>query len=204
MKTSDAATRRGFESHSLRQKSAAWITAADFPVNEVKTAMRKVIIIGCPGSGKTTFSRHLARITGLPLYHLDSIWHKLDRTNISKEDFVRRVEEIMTGDQWILDGNYGGTMETRLRRCDTVFLLDYPLEICLQGVRDRIGKPRPEMPWIEEEMDPEFRAFIESFPQTKLPHIYALLRRYGDGRQVIVFKSRGEADVFLKRLENVT
>ena len=164
--------------------------------------MRKVIIIGCPGSGKTTFSRHLARITGLPLYHLDSIWHKLDRTTISKEDFVRRVEEIMTGDQWILDGNYGGTMETRLRRCDTVFLLDYPLETCLQGVRDRIGKPRPEMPWIEEEMDPEFRAFIESFPQTKLPHIYALLRRYGDGRQGIVFKSGEEADVFLKRLED--
>ena len=80
--------------------------------------MRKVIIIGCPGSGKTTFSRRLARITGLPLYHLDSIWHKLNRTNISKEDFVRRVEEIMTGDQWILDGNYGGTMETpRILSC---------------------------------------------------------------------------------------
>ena len=163
--------------------------------------MRKVIVIGCPGSGKTTFSRHLAQRTGLPLYHLDSIWHKPDRTTISEDAFVRKLEGIMAGDTWILDGNFGRTMETRLRRCDTVFLLDYPLETCLQGIRDRIGKPRPEMPWIETEVDPEFRAFIESFPQTRLPRIYALLRQYGDGRQITVFKSREQADAFLNQME---
>ena len=166
-----------------------------------RTKMRKVLVIGCPGAGKTTFSRRLAAVTGLPLCHLDSIWHKPDKTNISEEAFVRRLEEIMAGDAWILDGNFGRTMEMRLRRCDTVFLLDYPGELCLQGVQDRIGKPRPEMPWIETEMDPEFRAFIESFPQTELPRIYALLKQYGDGRAITVFRSREQADVFLNQME---
>ena len=67
--------------------------------------MQKVMIIGCPGSGKSTFARRLRDLTGLPLYYLDMLWHKPDRTNITKEEFDARLIEITGRDRWIIDGN---------------------------------------------------------------------------------------------------
>ena len=73
--------------------------------------MEKVIIIGCPGSGKSTFGRKLERITGLPLYHLDMMFWNEDRTTVPKELFIERLQETMSNSKWIIDGNYGGSME---------------------------------------------------------------------------------------------
>ena len=122
--------------------------------------MKRVIVIGCPGSGKTTFAEKLNKITGLPLYHLDAIWHKPDKTHIPREEFDQRISEIFATDEWIIDGNYGRTVEMRLKECDTVFLFDLPTEVCLQGACERLGKGRYDMPWIEKELDPEFEGFI--------------------------------------------
>ena len=108
--------------------------------------MKKVMVIGCPGAGKSTFARKLQELTGLPLYYLDMIWHKPDRTNISREEFDRRIHEIVSQDAWIIDGNYNRTLELRMRECDTVFFLDYPLEVCLEGAASRIGKERVDIP----------------------------------------------------------
>lgn len=88
--------------------------------------MQKIIIIGSPGSGKSTFSRKLRDVTGLPLFYLDMLWHLPDRTNVSREEFDRRLSEILSGEKWIIDGNYQRTLELRLRECDTVFLFDLP------------------------------------------------------------------------------
>lgn len=159
--------------------------------------MNKAIIIGCPGSGKTTFAEKLNKVTGLPLYHLDAIWHKPDKTHIPREDFDKRITEIFDTDQWIIDGNYKRTIEMRLRQCDTVFLFDLPTEVCLQGATERIGKGRYDLPWIETELDPEFKQFIEEFHKTTLPYIYELLDRYKKEKQVIIFKSREEADNYI-------
>ena len=112
--------------------------------------MKKVMVIGCPGAGKSTFARKLQELTGLPLYYLDMIWHKPDRTNISREEFDQRIREIVSQDAWIIDGNYNRTLELRMRECDTVFFLDYPLEVCLEGAASRIGKERVDIPWKEE------------------------------------------------------
>lgn len=101
---------------------------------------QKIIIIGSPGSGKSTFARKLRDKTGLPLYYLDMLWHKPDRTTISREEFDARLEEIFTTDKWIIDGNYQRTLERRLQVCDTVFLLDFPLEQCLAGAMERVGR----------------------------------------------------------------
>ena len=90
--------------------------------------MKRVLVIGSPGAGKSTFARNLRDKTGLPLYHLDNIWHKPDRTTISREEFDERLAAILAKDSWIIDGNYSRTLELRLQYCDTVFLLDYPLE----------------------------------------------------------------------------
>lgn len=161
--------------------------------------MKKVIVIGCPGSGKTTFAIKLSEATSLPLYHLDAIWHKPDKTHIPREEFDERIGKIFKEDRWIIDGNYKRTIELRFRECDTVFLFDLPTEICLQGATDRIGKARYDMPWIETELDEEFRKFIEEFPRDTLPYIYELLERYKDEKQIVVFTSRDEADEYLKQ-----
>ena len=158
--------------------------------------MEKVIVIGCPGGGKSTFARKLRERTGLPLYYLDMLWHKPDGTNIAREEFDSRLEELVKGERWIIDGNYLRTLEMRLKACDTVFLLDYPLEVCLAGARERIGKQREDMPWVEWEFDEEFRRWIIDFPRDQLPQIYELLGKYPE-KNVILFRRREEAEDYL-------
>jgi len=165
--------------------------------------MNKVIIIGCPGSGKTTFAEKLHKCTGLPLYYLDAIWHKPDKTHISREDFDKRMSEIFCEKKWIIDGNYKRTIEVRLKECDTVFLFDLPMEICLQGATERIGKGRYDLPWLEKELDPKFKKFIEEFSEKTLPNIYELIDKYKAEKQVIVFNSREEVDEYINRTYNL-
>lgn len=163
--------------------------------------MKKVIVIGCPGSGKTTFAEKLHKCTDLPLYYLDAIWHKPDKTHIPREEFDKRISEIFATDKWIIDGNYKRTIEMRLRECDTVFLFDLPTDICLKGATERIGKGRYDLPWIETELDPEFRHFIEDFPTDTLPYIYKLLEEYKKDKKIIIFHSRKQADDFIEGLK---
>lgn len=158
--------------------------------------MKKIVVIGCPGAGKSTFARRLKEMTGLPLYYLDQIWHKADRTTVSKEEFDAKLREIIQQDSWIIDGNYLRTMECRLDACDTVFFLDYPLEICLEGAKARIGTVREDMPWVETEFDEEFRQWILDFPKDQIPVIYELLKKYETEKEIIIFKSRDEAEKF--------
>lgn len=159
--------------------------------------MLKVIVIGCPGAGKSTFARKLSNKTGIPLHYLDMLWHKPNRTNISREAFDTQLSKIIQTDTWIIDGNYQRTLEARLKECDTVFLLDLPLEACLLGAESRIGKRREDLPWIETEFDEEFRQWIIDFPKTQSPEIYELLRKYQNNRNIIIFRSRKEADDYL-------
>ena len=160
--------------------------------------MKKVIIIGCPGSGKTTFAEKLRDKTGLPLYYLDAIWHKPDRTHISREDFDSRLTEILAEDEWIIDGNYSRTIDVRLKECDTVFLFDLTTDVCLQGATERLGRERYDMPWIAKELDPEFKCEIERFSIDVLPEIYNLLEKHGQNKNVVVFKTREETDALLR------
>ena len=158
--------------------------------------MKKVIVIGCPGSGKSTFSRALHRKTGLPLYHLDMMYWNADKTTVDKGIFRERLSAVIERDEWIIDGNYGSTMEMRLAACDTVVFLDYPLKVCLDGISARRGKPRSDMPWIEIEEDAKFIEFIKSYNEQQKPKVLELLEKYSD-KNIIIFKSREQAESFL-------
>ena len=164
--------------------------------------MRRVIVIGSPGSGKSRFSRALHQATGLPLVHLDLLYWNADQTVVPRSVFLERLQEALSQDAWIIDGNYASTMEMRLQNADTVFWLDYSTEVCLAGLRERRGKPRPDMPWVESadgEGDAEFWEYVKHFRETNRPATLALLARYPE-KNVIIFQDRQETDAFLKRL----
>ena len=158
--------------------------------------MKRVLVIGCPGSGKSTFARKLQQKTKLPLYYLDMLWHKSDKTNVTREEFDESLAEILNRDEWIIDGNYSRTMDARLQKCDTVFLFDLPTEVCISGVEARIGTKREDMPWVEQEFDPEFKQFILDFKTERLPRLYELLNANPD-KKIHIFKSRISADEFI-------
>ena len=161
--------------------------------------MNRVIIIGCPGSGKSTFARALQSKTNLPLIYLDMLFWNADRTTVSQEVFDQRLEKAMDGECWIIDGNYSRTMEKRITACDTVFFLDYPTEVCLASIKNRRGQARPDMPWIEREDDAdyeEFLTFVTDFKKDRRPQILDLLTKYPD-KTLHHFTSREQAQHYL-------
>ena len=158
----------------------------------------RILVIGSPGAGKSTFSRKLRDKTRLPLYYLDMIYHNPDRTTVSREVFDEKLSHILELDHWIIDGNYQRKLPLRLDRCTDIFLFDLPVEQCLQGAEARIGQAREDMPWIENEFDPEFRQYILDFQKDQIPGIYDLIEKYKGSRAITVFHSREEADGWIK------
>ena len=160
--------------------------------------MKKIIIIGCPGSGKSTLARALHKKTGIYICHLDMLYWNADKTTVEKEVFLERLSEAMKRGEWIIDGNFSSTMDMRMAACDTVIFLDYPLEVCLNGIKERRGKPRSDMPWIETEEDAEFIEFINNYNKQQKPKVLELLEKYSD-KNIIVLSSREQADAILNK-----
>lgn len=163
--------------------------------------MKKVMIIGSPGSGKSTFARKLRDKTGLPLFYLDMIKHRADRTVISSEEFDSKLKEVLIKEEWIIDGNYQRTLEMRMKECDTIILFDLPTKVCVEGAKARIGTKREDLPWVETEetLEDGFQKLIEEFSGIQLPKIYELLEKYND-KNIMIFKSRDEADIYLSKI----
>ena len=158
--------------------------------------MKRVMVIGCPGSGKSTVSRALHNKTGSPLYHLDMMYWNADKTTVEKRVFLELLSAVLEKNEWIIDGNYGSTMELRMAACDTVIFLDYPIDVCLEGIKERRGKPRSDMPWIETEEDAEFIEFIKNYNEQQKPKVLELLEKYSE-KNIIILESREQADAFL-------
>lgn len=162
--------------------------------------MKKIIVIGCPGSGKSTFAKKLHKICGIPLFHLDMLYWNADKTIVEKSVFLEKLSDVLRKNEWIIDGNYASTMELRMKECDTVIFLDYPTEICLDGIKERKGKQRSDLPWIENgEDDKDFIEFITSYNSESRPKVIELLKKYAD-KNVHIFNSREQADKFLCEL----
>lgn len=158
---------------------------------------KKIMVIGPGGAGKTELSLKLGEILNLPIYHLDNIWWNKDRTNISREEFDIKLNEILNKDEWIIDGDYSRTYEVRIKHADLVIFLDFPIEVCLQGVESRLGKVRKDIPFIDYEFDPEFKSWIYNWFINTRPYLLELLERYNDDKEIIVLHDRKEIDQLL-------
>lgn len=162
--------------------------------------MEKIMIIGCPGAGKSCFARKLHKKTGIPLYHLDMLWHLPDKTHISREEFDEKLKEIFKKDAWIMDGDYARTVEMRMKACDTVIFFDIPYEICIQGITEREGKKRSDMPWEAAKTDETFLREVQEYIPKQRPVVYSLLEKYKNKKEIIIFKTRKDAEKWLDQI----
>lgn len=160
--------------------------------------MKKILVLGCSGSGKSTFSEKLHSLVDLPLYHLDNIWWKEDKTHISRDEFDEKLDVLINKDSWIIDGDYSRTYEVRIQACDTIFFLDYGEEVCKKGINERLGRKRKDIPWVEYDIDPVLMKQIEEYETDNKPVLLSLFAKYPD-KKVIVLRSREEADNWLIR-----
>src|SRR5690606_12108401 len=98
-------------------------------------------------SGKSTFSRKLGEKLNIPVYHLDMLFWNSDKTIVDSDTFMKRLNEVLEKDEWIIDGHFSKTLELRIKAADTIFFIDMPVEVCLENVKNRVGTVRPDMPW---------------------------------------------------------
>jgi adenylate kinase family enzyme len=156
--------------------------------------MKKIIILGSGGSGKSTFSRKLGETIKLPVYHLDAYFWRpgwIPTPNDEWDDFQK---ELIQKDEWIIDGNYGRTVEIRIKAADTIIYFDLSRWITTYRViKRRImyhGRTRPDLTeGCPEQLDWEFIKWVWNFKKNKRPGIIAKLNNYKDDKKVIIVRN---------------
>lgn len=163
--------------------------------------MNRVVVIGSGGSGKSTFSAELGRATRLPVIHLDREFWRPGWKETPKEEWTNRVAELIAGERWIMDGNFGGTREMRVRAADTIIFLDLPRRVCLYRILKRTvkyhGRSRPDMAeGCHERFDLEFILWIWNYKHRSRKRVLAELEGV-DEKRVIILRNRQQVREFL-------
>jgi adenylate kinase family enzyme len=165
--------------------------------------MKRVVILGSPGSGKSTFAQKLHNETKLPLVHLDFYYHQTEFNYYNDSSaWVDKVEQLMKPKEWIIDGNYQSTIPRRSEVADTIILFNISRWVCLYRVLKRRinyrNKERLDMPseW-REKANWYFIKYLLTFPERQLPDILKELKKYPN-KQVLIFKNQKESEQYLR------
>ncbi len=164
------------------------------------------MVLGCCGAGKSTFARALSSIIGVEVIHLDQYYWKPEWTETVKSEWEKTVANLAKREEWIIDGNYGGTMDVRIERADTIILLDYSTVKCLWRVVKRIaryrGKVRPDMPdGCRERFDLEFLHYTATYNIRKRKKTLRKLSVLKSHKTIHIFKDDNESNQFLNSLK---
>jgi adenylate kinase family enzyme len=168
--------------------------------------MRKVLLIGAGGGGKSVLAARIAAQTRLPLIHLDALFWKPGWVQMPRDEWRRVIEELVRGDAWIMDGNYGGTLDLRLAACDTVLFLDFPPLMCLWRVLKRQvqfhNKSRPDAGRdCPEQLNWEFLRWIWTYRRKRRPKILETFSVAAvQGKQVIVLRDSKAVEDFMEQV----
>ena len=167
--------------------------------------MKRVLVIGSGGAGKSTFAAELARHTGLPIVHLDALYWNPGWIPSTPERWAAIVDRCLEGQAWIQDGNYGGTLTRRLHACDTVVFLDLPRAVCLWRVVWRRWQfrrtVRPGLPdGCPERLTGSFLWWVWRYPVDRRPGILRQLEALGPEQRAIRLRSASEVRNFLASL----
>ena len=166
--------------------------------------MQRIMIIGSPGSGKTSLATVMAEKLGLPIVHLDRLGWKSGWVFRPRDEFDALMSEELAKERWIIDGNYARTIDVRLKRADTVIMLDYPTYICLFRVLKRfvlnIGRTRPDMPEdCPESIDLEFILSVLNFRRKNQQKLLDKLKA-AENVNVIIIRNKRDYRKFLLTL----
>ncbi|MGF3104705.1 DNA topology modulation protein [Rossellomorea sp. DUT-2] len=167
--------------------------------------MKKVVLIGSGGSGKSTLARQLGEKLKINVYHLDALFWKPNWVGVQRNEQEKVQNELVRNEEWIIDGNYGGTMEIRLNAADTIIFLDISRTICVYRAFKRMliyrNTTRPDMgEGCEERFDLKFIKWIWNYPKTSRPEILNRLKQLPKDKQVIMLKSPKEVQLFLGKV----
>ena len=170
--------------------------------------MKKVLVIGSGGAGKSTFARHLGTLLNIDVIHLDALYWNPEWIETPRAEWRKVIEELLRRDAWIIDGNYSNTLDLRLEQCDTVIFLDIARPICLWRVVKRAilyrSRIRPDMAeGCRERLDLGFIRWVWSYHSRTRPQITEMLRKSAQSKKVIWLRSQAEAKRFLARVKDV-
>ncbi|WP_294351164.1 DNA topology modulation protein [uncultured Clostridium sp.] len=157
---------------------------------------KKISIIGCGGSGKSTLSIKLGRKLNIPVVHLDQIFWTDNWVPITKEEFDEIVENELKKDKWIIDGNYNRTIQKRFEESDTIIYLDFPTIICIFGVIKRVisnyGKTRIDMADnCPEKFNIDFLKWVWNFNKKNRNKYLNMLKKV-EGKKIYILHNRQE------------
>lgn len=167
--------------------------------------MKKITILGSPGSGKTTLSRKIASKTGLPLIHLDKYFHDKSYgfSGYGDERWISHVAELSGSKKWIIEGNYRGTLESRFKNADLIIFLDTSRYRSVYGllgrrVEHRRGKKREEMPegWVEK-LSPGLIKYVWDFKKNRRASLYEAIKEFAPNKEVIILRNPKEIQEYL-------
>lgn len=164
--------------------------------------MQKIAICGCGGSGKSALARQLSTRLDLPVTHLDMVYYDQDWNPLSQEEFAAVQRQLVTGEEWILDGNYASTMPIRLAAADVVIFLDIHPLVCLWGIlrRRRQHRGSDELSrHLRGNLNWGFVKYILGYRKTMRPKVRALLDEHAAGT-VVTLTSRRAARRYLATL----
>src|ERR1044072_5602381 len=169
--------------------------------------MRRVLVIGSGGAGKSTVAAQLGEILGLEVNHLDKFYWRAGWVEPSRDEWFKTVTELVDRDSWVMDGNYSGTLELRLQKCDTIVFLDLPRVLCLWRIVKRFlfyrNRNRPDVAeGCPEKLDLEFVSWVWNYPRRSRPKVIKLLQDHAAGKQIFRLRSRNEVKRFLSKIES--
>ncbi|KXK62697.1 topology modulation protein [Micromonospora rosaria] len=165
--------------------------------------MDRIAIIGCGGSGKSTTARHLAQILDAPLTHLDALYYDEHWTPLPQDTFARLQEKLVTGERWIIEGNYASTLPTRLTAADNVIFLDLPAATCLWGIAQRRRRYRGgqhQTNGVYDRITWNFIRYILTYRHTMRPRIHTLLQKHAPHARLITLTSRHHNNRFIDHI----